>query len=219
MVCFDKVLTSIFVPMKELIIILFFLFQITGALSQDNGDCSTTTSETLSGDVYDYDLAECTKDVKIITTGGNTTIHGITFINALETINIVATEDDKISIKPNDAFDYINITAHNTLSTIKDDLDEQATDRTDRGNNKLGEKNLNNDLEVILYPIPADTTINIQTDLTIHYYRIANQHGLIVQQGLIPSSKAIQIEKLTSGIYYILLETENDYTIESFTKN
>jgi len=207
--------------MKKRFTILFYLTLSQFGFSQTQEECLesnlNTTPVVLSGDVYDYQLESCTAEVKVTTNNENTIIHGITLVDAIESINIKASENYQVIIKPNDPLDFIGFIATEDYITFSDMIDPLAPgNSTDYGNIDIIDKK---DYEITLYPNPVTVILNIDTTQTIVYYKIVDLYGVTMMEGETLSENRVSVKSLTSGLYYIILKTHEYIYIEPFNKN
>lgn len=73
-----------------------------------------------------------------------------------------------------------------------------------------------NDVEVFLYPNPANSMLNVSTRETIKRISIYNALGALIQT---ESQNTFRIENLPSGIYHLHIQTENGVGTERFVKH
>lgn len=203
--------------MKKRITIWLLILATSYCFSQD---CDETNAVVLNGEIYDYELDDCTTEVSINTTNGDTNLHGITLLDATRSINIKPTGNNRVTIKPDDSIDFINLRITNDFISLIDFIRDnaEATDRTKRGNLTTKEKDLTPST-INVYPNPVDAVLNIETEEIISYYKIVTDYGLTVKEGTLSVSKQLNLGALTTGVYYLLLQTEDEIIIKRLSKN
>jgi len=200
--------------MKRQLTILLFLLLRFFIYSQF---CEETISETLTGNVFDYQTEDCTGEVEIISSGENTNIHGITLIDAIHSIKLKPTAGNKITIIPDDSLDFIDLIVTETMLSIDQYLNASIggdiENRTNTGNNDEEPKGIP---KVRIYPNPVNSYLYISTGFTILNYKILNSYGFTVMEGtsinkeLPDSVYKLGLDSLTQGIYYLLIKTEEN---------
>jgi len=75
----------------------------------------------------------------------------------------------------------------------------------------------NTKIEVVIYPNPTQSILNIDTQGTIISLRIYNILGNIIEE--ISGLNSIDISNLSSGIYFIEVSTDTGSSIQKFIKN
>lgn len=198
--------------MKTKLISLLIILKVCVVFSQH---CEETTTASLDGEIYDFQLENCTTAVTIRTLNEDTILHGITLIDAMESINIKASESYRISIKPDDALDFIDIVATTTFITVEDHLAAKEL-RSNGGNTEREEKDFN---KIQIYPNPVDSVLFFENAETILYYKIVDAFGLTVKEGELPSNYQLQLSALTEGTYYLLLQDEHEILLTRLYKN
>ena len=85
----------------------------------------------------------------------------------------------------------------------------------------IGVDEVNNNFEFNLYPNPATDEITIQLPFEKKSkYQIINLVGEIIQEGDMTNSKTISVETISSGIYFIRITNENNFSsIKKFVIN
>lgn len=203
--------------MKTPIRILFILLPTFLAYSQDYENCEETYEEVLHGEVYDYLLPDCVSDVNITTENNNTRIHGITLVGAISSINIKATGNNKVNIKPDGALDFINLIVTEMPSSFLGYFgDYMAIENRSGGGNDLVE---NKSTEVTLYPNPVEKILTIGSTNPVTYYKIVNEYNITVLEGQGPFENKIDVQNLSPNLYYILVKIEGVILVGKFIKN
>ncbi len=85
----------------------------------------------------------------------------------------------------------------------------------------IGVDEVNNNFEFNLYPNPATDEITIQLPFEKKSdYQIINLIGEIIQEGNLTNSKTISVETISSGIYFVRITNENNFSsIKKFVIN
>lgn len=82
-------------------------------------------------------------------------------------------------------------------------------------NDVLGTEDVSSNIS--LYPLPAKNKVKIQTNLQIGKYMLYSNNGKIVQKNTIQNN-TLDIRTLSSGIYFLILETENGRVVKKIIK-
>lgn len=176
--------------------------------------CFETTTASLEGEIYNYDLESCVSDVTVVTQTENTTLHGMILIDALKSISIKATANKTISIKPSDSSSFID------LIIGQEDIDDYLEcGRACNGNHKVGLKELVKNGSTLIYPNPVDATLYISEDENFSYYRIYNMEGKALKEGALPTNNQLDVSKFSMGTYLLLLETPTKIIVRKLYKN
>ncbi len=72
--------------------------------------------------------------------------------------------------------------------------------------------------ELILYPNPAESALQMKNDMTGRKYSIVSSDGRFMQSGLVNSYNQVFIQNLSPGIYSLLIENEGGYGKAMFIK-
>lgn len=75
-----------------------------------------------------------------------------------------------------------------------------------------------NENDILLYPNPVKSVLNIQSSKKITNYKIYDIKGSKVQDSKLQNSEAVNVENLKSGIYLIYLESDELTAIHKFIK-
>lgn len=197
--------------MKKAVILCLFIISTFHGFAQL---CTGTTNVTLNGEVYDYQLEDCTTNVFINTNGSDTLLHGIMLLDATKSINIKPTGTNRINIRPDDALDFIDLLI--TDDSIKIDDYLECKSRACNGNLPPARKG---PFETIVYPNPVENIATIDIEATIYYYKIVTDYAQTVREGTMPTNKQLNLSALAEGLYYLLMETETEILVERFYKN
>lgn len=74
--------------------------------------------------------------------------------------------------------------------------------------------NPDNDLIIEIFPNTDKTEMLIKTNLDLTFtYSIINSNGVVISQGVLDDSSRVSLEGISSGIYYVMLESAETYTI------
>ena len=72
--------------------------------------------------------------------------------------------------------------------------------------------------KTLVYPNPVKDFLHIKTDNKVDSISIFKMNGLIVYEGSLVDDK-IDLSTLSSGIYFVKIEVENQSTIKKLIKN
>ena len=124
----------------------------------------------------------------------NDRLHKVTNIGENQTIEIFVTGDGPLAVS-SDSNGEIYITEFNANRVSK--LGTQVINNTD---------DLNTQLDVNLYPNPAQEIIRLESTERYDTYLIRDALGTVVQKGSLTHEQSIAIENLQSGAYYLTLD-------------
>ena len=118
------------------------------------------------------------------------------FHSITEGYTIVTMTNSEVAT-PEYAFIFLSQLLHNTVITSLDETKQK-------------------DVEIILFPNPATTLLNIKSDLSFQSLTVYNTSGqLIFSQNY---SDTLDISEFSSGLYYLYLEGEKGGIFKSFVK-
>jgi len=201
--------------MKNTLLILYFISFTFFAFSQN---CDKTRTIVLNGEIYDFQLDDCTSHVTINTSGRNTDLHGITFIDPTTSINIKPTGNNRITIKPDDSLDFINLLITSVGIKFSAFIESAFTRRTRGGNSNADAKDLNPPT-VRVFPNPVDSQLTIESSSEIVYYKILDSNGSTEKEGTLPTSSQLELSELSRGVYYLLVQTDFEVEVIRLHKN
>ncbi|AZB23995.1 T9SS C-terminal target domain-containing protein [Chryseobacterium bernardetii] len=77
------------------------------------------------------------------------------------------------------------------------------------GSSSLGVHDLTVKKEVVIYPNPATDYVHIE-NTQFKTYRILDETGKLVGSGILPDNGVINVQYLPAGVYYIMLQSDNE---------
>lgn len=75
--------------------------------------------------------------------------------------------------------------------------------------------------EITIYPNPADEVLNItmSENGTIITYKVMGSYGTIMLEGTSLTNNAISVDSLSTGLYYLVVQTQQSLLTKTFYKN
>ncbi|WP_075340548.1 T9SS type A sorting domain-containing protein [Tenacibaculum agarivorans] len=156
-----------------------------------------------SGELIGIDISHCDNDLTITTLMENTVVKSFIHVKAGQKIRIRPTQNYNITIR------------HVDLDGDGNPL--KPGDRTKvQGQGNGRDKD---DIEVIIYPNPANDILTIETDATILSYTIIDTYGVLHQEGTSIPNQTISVANLATGLYNLVLHTQTETITKTFYKN
>ncbi|WP_299678469.1 T9SS type A sorting domain-containing protein [uncultured Tenacibaculum sp.] len=167
-----------------------------------------------SGAVFNLNLVQCNNDLTITTLMEDTSVSGYIKVSNSKRIRIIPKDGYQIRILavPNSSDDADN-------SEDSEDIKNRPGDRTKLTGTKGSDRG-KTDLEVIIYPNPVENILNIKSKVPITNYKILNTYGnTILQGGSLHTNATISVNTLTKGMYFLIVQAEDQIITEIFYKN
>lgn len=201
------------VIIRGALILSFFINHLT--IYSQTKECGINGEPIVkSGAVFNLNLVQCNNDLTITTLMEDTSVSGYIKINDAKKIRIIPKDGYQIRILavPNSSDDADN-------SEDSEDIKNRPGDRTKlKGTNGSGRDKT--DLKVTIYPNPVENILNIKSKVPITNYKILNTYGnTILQGGSLHTNATISVSTLTKGMYFLIVQSEDQIITEIFYKN